>query len=113
MVLRTADGFRTVECTGQGIGCWQLQERLDDYIIKGAVIRRLRTALTNDMVRELNAFLQSVKHKPYRLNQNILGRMLRTCLCCKRVGQHTTEAAEAQRERARQKKHWCASDPAA
>ena len=38
MVLRTAEGYRTVECTGQGIGCWQLQDRLDDTIIKGAVV---------------------------------------------------------------------------
>lgn len=42
MVLRTADGYRTVECTGQGIGCWVLQDRLDDHIIKGVVIRRLQ-----------------------------------------------------------------------
>ena len=89
MVLRTAEGYRTVECTGQGIGCWVLQERLDDYIIKGVVIRRLQANLTNEMVDALNKFLQSVKHKPYRLNQNILSRMARTCLCCQRVGQNS------------------------
>lgn len=88
MVLRTSEGYRTVECTGQGIGCWILQERIDDHIIKGVVIRRLQTNLTNAMVDSLNAFLQSVKHKPYRLNSTLVKRMVRTCLCCKRAGQN-------------------------
>ena len=88
MILRTSEGYRTVECTGQGIGCWILQERVDDWIIKGVVIRRLKTQLTNEMVNNLNAFLQSVKHKPYRMNGRLIKRMARTCLCCQRVGQN-------------------------
>lgn len=103
MVLRTAEGYRTVECTGQGIGCWVLQERIEDHIIKGVVIRRLQTALTNQMVDNLNQFLQSVKHKPYRLNTSLVGRMMRTCLCCRRQGQNERGLEEYEEENQRRK----------
>ena len=45
-------------------------------------VRAVQAALTHEMVYVLSKFLQSAKHKPYRLDQSILQRMVRMCLCC-------------------------------
>ena len=45
MVLRSKNGLRTVECTGKGIACWILKERMDDYIVPRIAVRRLNVCL--------------------------------------------------------------------
>lgn len=85
IILRTADGLRTVECTGAGVGCYILQERLDDPSVSVAAIRRLQTVtITDARVANLNRFLQAVKDKPYRSAPCLWARQICAdcCSCC-------------------------------
>lgn len=88
MFVHCLDCLFSVECTGGGIGCWILQDRLDDPIIQLAAIRKLNVELTNEMVDNLNQFLQEIKHKPYRLASKTAKKYCANCLKCQRKNQH-------------------------
>lgn len=80
MVVRAADGVRTVEVTSEGgVASWMLADRLEEKAVRRVAVRRLVEPLTAAQVAALNHFLGEARGRPYQLHTRSWARRL---LCC-------------------------------